>query len=57
MTKGARVWHSSGVGHCLPFLTLPKPSLAECRLCQVSEKRRFPANIGYQFCLPFASQV
>lgn len=40
---------------CLLFPTLVKSSFTECRLCQVSEKRRFPANIGCQFCLTFAS--
>lgn len=42
---------------CLLFLTLIKSSFTECRLCQVSEKRQSPANIGYQFCLTFASRV
>lgn len=46
MTQGARVWYSSGVGlSALPYLI--KSSLTECRLCQVSEKRRLLANIGY----------
>lgn len=47
MTQGARVWYSSGVGlSALPYLN--KSSLTECsRLCQVSEKRRLLANIGY----------
>lgn len=46
MTQGARVWYSSDVGlSALPYLI--KSSLTECRLCQVSEKRRLLANVGY----------